>query len=101
VGQITLRLKEGAQAIGMLAPIPATTPPTGGGGGNSITSNSNNNNSNSGGMPAPNLSTDGIDMEEWDPLGDGDDNSGPAGSQHVSFTIWDFAGQEVCTTNKT
>lgn len=39
--------------------------------------------------PAPNVSTDGIEMEEWQPEDDG-------GSHHISFTIWDFAGQEVC-----
>lgn len=72
-----MRLKEGALAISLLAPaqhgtIPPTPTALSGVVGNPF------------GTTAPNVSTDGIEMEEWDPEDDG-----------VSFTIYDFAGQEV------
>lgn len=74
-----MRLKEGALAFGMLAPIPSGAPTRNAGVVGSDSSNAPN---------APNVSTDGIEMEEWEPEDDG-------GSHHISFTIWDFAGQEV------
>lgn len=37
-----------------------------------------------------NLSTDGIDMEEWSPSYGEDE-----GKPNLVFNIWDFAGQEV------
>eukprot|EP00026_Physarum_polycephalum_P000223 Phypoly_transcript_00223.p1 GENE.Phypoly_transcript_00223~~Phypoly_transcript_00223.p1 ORF type:complete len:1946 (-),score=272.21 Phypoly_transcript_00223:42-5636(-) len=75
---LTMRLKEGALAIGMLAPMPVGS--SGGAVGNNFSSMSN--------VPAPNVSTDGIEMEEWEPEDDG-------APHPISFTIWDFAGQEV------
>src|SRR5271163_1429530 len=75
-----MRLKEGALAIGMLTPLPLASAPTG---------NSSIVGSGPANAQAPNVSTDGIEMEEWEPEDDG-------GSHPISFTIWDFAGQEVC-----
>lgn len=75
-----MRLKEGALAISLLAPVPHGASPT------TPTSGSSLSATNPFGIhQAQNVSTDGIEMEEWDPEDDG-----------VSFTIWDFAGQEVC-----
>jgi hypothetical protein len=75
-----MRLKEGALGtIGMLTPLPLASSPTSSG----FIGN--------GPATAPNVSTDGIEMEEWEPEDDG-------GTHHISFTIWDFAGQEVVYT---
>jgi hypothetical protein len=79
---LTMRLKESALAIGMLAPVSHPSSPV------VPTSNGVSGTGSFNAATIPNLSTDGIDMEEWEPEDD-------SGSRHVSFTIWDFAGQEV------